>query len=328
MAQAKRILSKTIEQKVLKFIDEKELILPGERILVALSGGPDSVFALCFLHKFSNRFKISLGTVHINHGLRGMDSDGDEIFCKELSTEFNVECFVERADVKGLAKLRKISVEEAARELRYKLIEQTARQHGYDKIVTAHNLSDNAETVLLNLIKGTGLRGISGIPVRRGNIIRPLLKLSKQEILDYLELGKICYRTDATNNENIYERNFIRNELLPVIKRNLNPSVELSLFNSSENFRNAQIVTDGFIASLIKEIVEFSGKSILISLNRLINYDPAIFGELLKESISRHFKREFAHNDLVKVKDLMRRQAGRKAELSGNLIVFRERAEP
>ncbi|MCU7496024.1 MAG: tRNA lysidine(34) synthetase TilS [Ignavibacteria bacterium] len=325
MDKAEWVLIKTIEQKVIKFIEEHEILHKGEKLLIALSGGPDSVFALNFFHKYRSRFGISLASAHVNHGLRGMDSEMDEKFCAELSANYGVQYFAEKIDVKGLAKLKKVSVEEAARELRYRALEAILRQNHFDKIVTAHNLNDNAETVLLNLIKGTGLKGISGIPVKRGDIIRPLLGLSKPEILKYLELNKIGFRTDITNLSSIYERNFIRNELLPEIRAKLNPSVDQSLFNSSENFRNAQIILEEHVSTIMNRIVEFSNKSIIIDIENFRHYNPALLGELLKASIGKYFKKEFSFRDLKKLSSLLSKQPGRKESLTGGLRGIKER---
>ena len=228
---------KKTEQKVLRFIDEKNLIEKDDRILVALSGGPDSVFLLHFLNKYSKKFKISLAAIHINHGLRGKAASSDENFCKILTKKLGVRFYSVKRNVKALAKKLKVSTEEAGRLIRYEEFEKLSAKEGFTKIATAHIADDNAETVLLNLIKGTGLSGISGIPYSRGKIIRPLLVLTKEEIVQYLKFYKIDYRTDLTNLQSEYERNFLRNEIIPLIKKRLNPSLENTLLKSSEVFK-------------------------------------------------------------------------------------------
>ncbi|MEI7811360.1 MAG: tRNA lysidine(34) synthetase TilS [Ignavibacteria bacterium] len=324
MAEAKRILIKTIEQKVLKFADRNKLISAGERILVALSGGPDSVFLFHILNKNKSRFKTELGTVHINHNLRGADSDGDEIFCRELSEKSNVEYFPFHADVTGFAKNRKVSIEEAAREIRYDTFKKISVEHSYNKIATAHNKSDNAETILLNLFKGTGLKGISGIPLIRGNIIRPVLCISKQEIMEYLSVEEISYRTDYTNNENIYERNFIRNVLLPEVKKKINPNVEDNLFNSGNNFRNSDNIVESYITQVMNDIVVLSGSTLSINLTGLKKVNHAAVGEILKRAVKDNFQQEFAYNDFLKIESLIENQKGRKIEIAGGIEVYRE----
>ncbi len=228
---------KKTEQKVLRFIDEKNLIEKDDRILVALSGGPDSVFLLHFLNKYSKKFKISFAAIHINNRLRGKAASADENFCKELTKKLGVRFYSIKRNVKAFAKKLKVSTEEAGRLIRYEEFESLSAKESFTKIATAHIADDNAETVLLNLIKGTGLNGISGIPYSRGKIIRPLLVLTKEEIVQYLKFYKINYRTDLTNLQSDYERNFLRNEVVPLIKKRLNPSLENTLLKSSEVFQ-------------------------------------------------------------------------------------------
>ncbi len=168
------------EQKVIRFIQSQSLIKTGDKILIALSGGPDSVFLLYFLKKFANKFGIELGAFHLNHSLR-KSADKEQKFCQKLSEELSINFYTSKADVKSYAKKNKISVEEAGRIIRYDVLNDCAEKNNYTKIATAHNADDNAETVLLNISKGTGIKGISGIPVVRENIIRPILCLRKSE---------------------------------------------------------------------------------------------------------------------------------------------------
>jgi len=181
---------KSTEQKVIKFILNKKLIDEGDSILVALSGGADSVFLLEFLFKYKRRFNLDIAAFHLNHNLRGKEANIDEQFCKNLTAQKRIPFFSTSKNVKLFAKRKRMSIEEAGRELRYGELLKIAKTHNYKKIATAHNADDNAETVLLNLIKGTGFKGLSGIPERREKIIRPVLILSKKEILDYLHNKK------------------------------------------------------------------------------------------------------------------------------------------
>ena len=214
---------KKIDEKIIRFIEEQELIELGDKILVALSGGPDSVFLLHFLLKYRKKYGIEIGAMHVNHMIRGEEANKDEKFCRKLCLKLGVDYHTVKRNVPSFAKTNKISIEEAAREIRYKELTKIQKNFFYDKIATAHNCSDNAETVFLNLIKGTGLKGLSGIPIRRENIIRPILSISKDEILEYLKKNKVEYLIDKTNLSNIYERNFVRNEIFPQIKKYLNP---------------------------------------------------------------------------------------------------------
>ena len=262
---------KDIEQKVIRFIDQKNLINKNDKILIALSGGPDSVFLLHFLNNFKRRFKIELGALHVNHRLRGNNADDDEKFCKKICKELGIEYFSVKKNVKSFATRKKISLEEAGREIRYSVLKSIAAQNKYNKIATAHNANDNAETVLLNLIKGTGIKGISGIAVKRNNIIRPVICLNKDEILNFLEQRKLNYKIDETNFSSDYERNFIRNEIIPIVKSRLNPSLETSVFNSSEVFKRISLRIDKEIESFFKTVKFNKKQNLLILLPGKLN---------------------------------------------------------
>ncbi len=317
-----------IEQKVIKFIDEKNLIEKNDRVLIALSGGPDSVFLIHLLNKFKKRFKIELGALHVNHQLRGNAADEDEEFCRKICKNFNIEYFSFKKNVKSFASERKISLEEAGREIRYSVLKSTALKNNYNKIATAHNSNDNAETVLLNLIKGTGIKGISGISLKRENIIRPVIKLTKDEILDYLHRNKLNYRIDETNLSSDYERNFLRNEIIPLIKKRLNPSFEDSLFNSSEVFKKISLVIDKEINPFF-DTVKFDKKEKILKIfpGKLNNLDNEYWGDFLKEAVKRNFFIQLSFNDVKHLILLFNSKTGKRINLAENLSALKERDE-
>jgi len=187
---------------------------------------------------------MEIAAFHLNHNLRGKEANIDEQFCKNLTAQKRIPFFSSSKNVKLFAKRKRMSIEEAGRELRYGELLKIAKTHNYTKIATAHNADDNAETVLLNLIKGTGIKGLSGIPERREKIIRPILVLSKKEILKYLHNKKIKYRTDSSNIENEYQRNYLRNEIIPLIKNKLNPQFDSAVFRTSEIIRGYTSLID------------------------------------------------------------------------------------
>ncbi|MGB8321281.1 MAG: tRNA lysidine(34) synthetase TilS, partial [Ignavibacteriaceae bacterium] len=317
---------KGIEQKVIRFIDEKKLIDKNDRILIALSGGPDSVFLLHFLNKYRRRFKIELGALHVNHRLRGNNADEDEKFCKQICRELGTEYFSVKKNVKSFASRRKISLEEAGRKIRYSVLESTAKQNKYNKIATAHNSNDNAETVLLNLIKGTGIKGISGIEVKRKNIIRPVISLKKDEILNYLDQKKLNYRIDETNFSSDYERNFIRNEIIPLIKSRLNPSLESSVFNSSEVFKRISSRIDKEIESFFNSAI-FDKKQNLLTFfpGKLNNLDEDLLGDFIKELVKRNFLVQLSFKDINNIILLFNSKTGKRVNLSDSLSAVKER---
>lgn len=194
-----------------------DLIPAGSTVLCALSGGGDSMYLLCRLVEAG----YTVHAAHYNHGLRPT-AVRDENFVRQWCSDHDIPLTVGRGDVRTHAARRGLGIEEAARELRYAFLEQTAAEQGCGFIATGHHAADNAETVLMNLIRGCGLNGLGGIPERRGNIIRPMLGITRQEIDSYLSLHRIPYVEDETNADPAYTRNRIRHEILPVLEQ-LNP---------------------------------------------------------------------------------------------------------
>jgi len=315
---------KRTEQKVLKFIEQFKLINKGDKILVAFSGGPDSVFALHFLYKFRKKYKIELLALHFNHGLRGKESNGDENFAKEFCEKQNVQFISQKLDVKTFAKKNKLSIEEAARLLRYENLRRIALKSGCTKIVTAHSQSDNTETILMNLFSGTGLSGLSGIPVRRENIIRPLLCLSKQEIVQYLGEEKINSRLDSSNLNDDFRRNYIRNQILPLIKIKLNPKIDEAVFRSSQNLSNALQLNETLVEHLRSQFVTLTRNALSIQIRLSDLFGGEIPGEVLRTILKENFDHAFEYDDFIKINALITKQKGKQVQLTSGLIALRE----
>ncbi len=192
--------------------------LKGKTICVAFSGGADSVCLLSLLNLYKESFGFSLIASHVNHNIRGEEAKRDALFCEEFCKERDIKFTLIEVDVPNMARKGE-SLEEAARRLRYNALSSLE----FDFLATAHHLNDNAETILLNLLRGTGIKGLCGIPKSRDNIIRPLLDYSKEEILNYCKENDLDFVVDSTNFENCCKRNILRNKVLPVFK-DLNPS--------------------------------------------------------------------------------------------------------
>ena len=318
---------KKIEQKVLKFISDKNLLEENDKVLVGLSGGPDSVFLLHFLKKYSKKLKITVGAVHINHMLRGKEADKDEKFCKKLSEKLSVSFFSVKKNIKSVALEEKISIEEAGRKIRYKEFDEISVKEGYIKIATAHNADENAETVLLNLIKGAGLRGLSGIPPSRSKIIRPILILTKQEILKYLEHHKIKYRTDLTNLTDDAERNFLRNRVIPLIKKKLNPSLSNTLLKSSEVFRNIDNLVKKKIDEASDMLVTEKEDYISLSLKEFSKIETEYRSEFLRFIFNEKFGIQISFDDCSTILSLLKKQTGKSVQVTDRIIVLKERTD-
>ena len=231
--------------KVERYIEKHKLLNSNDLYIIALSGGADSV-ALLLLLKNAH---FNVHAAHCNFRLRGKESDRDEAFCVELCQRLGVELHRAHFDTREYAELHKVSIEMAARELRYKWFEQLRQDIGAAGICVAHHRDDSVETVLLNLVRGTGLRGLTGIQPRYGNILRPLLCVSRAEIEAFLAEKGQKYVTDSTNLEADVQRNIVRLEVLPLLRK-LNPAVAENIQRTAENLVEAQQVLNVAIAKI------------------------------------------------------------------------------
>lgn len=230
-----------MKEKVLGTIKKYNLIENGDKIVIGVSGGPDSIALLNVLLEIKNENIINFDVVvcHINHMIREEANDDEEYvlnFCKK----YNIEFYARRIEIEKIAKESKIGTEEAGRNARYEFFNEILERTSSNKIATAHTSNDNAETVLMNIIRGSGTSGLKGIEVKRDNLIRPLIECNREEIEKYCEENELDPRIDKTNFENIYTRNKVRNMLIPYIKENFNPNIieginKLSDLSKQEN---------------------------------------------------------------------------------------------
>jgi len=207
-----------IEEKFLETIKEYQLLEPGDLVVVGVSGGADSTALLHLLHAHQKTLGISLQVAHLNHMLRKGEAELDANFVKGLAQKLNLPAVVEAINVEEMAKKEKLGIEEAARMARYQFFERVAEQIGAQKIAVGHTADDNVETFLMRLLRGSGLRGLCGIPPKRGKIIRPLIKIWRREIEEYVGKLKLVPRRDHTNYESKYLRNSVRLKLIPQLK--------------------------------------------------------------------------------------------------------------
>lgn len=218
-------------EKILKALNEYSMLGDARKITVALSGGADSVALLNVMNSLKEIFNFELSAAHFNHKIRGKEADRDENFCREICKKMGVPIFVGFADVPQIAKIKKQSIELAARECRYEFFDSLDT----DLVATAHTASDNIETLIFHLTRGTGLAGLGGIPPKRGRYIRPLLYCTRQEIEDYCSANELSFVNDSTNDIDDCSRNIIRHKVIPALKE-INPSVENTVLNTSALF--------------------------------------------------------------------------------------------
>jgi len=262
-----------------KYIEEQDLIKKGDRVLAAVSGGVDSMVMADLLLETGS---LS-GIAHCNFCLRGSESDGDESMVKNYAAGIKIPFHTIRFDTNDYAKLNGISVEMAARELRYEWFEKLRTKYDYDLIAVAHNLNDNVETLILNLVRGTGIAGLAGMKPKAGRVIRPLLFATRQSIEQYADVRNIHFRTDSTNAETKYKRNKIRHELIPLMKE-LNPSVEKTINETALRLSGVNELTVPVISGIRKKIFKVKGRYTHVVIKMLKPYwnNIAVMYELFK----------------------------------------------
>lgn len=256
-----------MEEKVFSFMEKHEMVQPGDKVILGVSGGADSVCLLFLLLEYRKKTPIELVTVHVNHGLRP-DAGADAAYVESVCRAQDVPFFLVEADVKELAAGEKCSEEDAGRRLRYRAFREAMRREGGTKIAVAHNAEDRAETMLLHLFRGSGLRGLCGIEPLRGNVIRPVLCLERREIEAYLRERGIAWRTDSTNAGDAYTRNRIRHHVLPYAEREVSGRAVAHMCRT---------------ADLISETEDFLRQQTTLAKERCMkdgNVDVASFSEL------------------------------------------------
>ena len=223
--------------KIKKTIVDHKMVEPGDCVLLGVSGGPDSVTLLRGLFELKDEMGIELAIAHLNHCARGAESDRDAQFVKDLGESLQIRTFIEAMDVAEHRRETKSSFQETARHLRQEFFQRTMSQWGANKMALGHTSDDQAETVLINLFRGSGLKGVSGMNPVRHPYIRPLFYCSRSEVIDFLNIRKISYCKDSSNEKTDYLRNQIRMELIPFLQKKYNPKIVETLFESSEIFR-------------------------------------------------------------------------------------------
>ena len=262
------------------YIAENNLFTKEDKLLVAISGGVDSMALLCLLSKNNYNF----GVAHCNFQLRGEESEADEQFVEHFASFVTDKFHKKRFNTEGYALEKKIGTQEAARDLRYAWFEKLRQHFDYQYILTAHHASDSVETMLFNLSRGTGLKGLTGIKSKNGYLIRPLLFASKTDILDYVNEHKIVFREDSSNETDKYARNLIRHLIVPKFKK-LNREFEQNVLNTVDKLTDAQNLIDFAVIKIRSEIVKTENNQTFISISKLKEL-PAIktvLFELIKE---------------------------------------------
>ncbi len=246
----------------------------GDSVLVALSGGPDSVALLHLLSRLCKRMKLELTAVYINHQIRPAAAKKEEKFCRGLCEKLNIPLELVSEDIPAMAKVKKRGLEETARDFRYLTFDRPADKHHCRRIAVGHHADDRVETVLFRLLRGTGRTGLAGMPISRERIIRPLFYLTKDDVLDYLKKHRLDYCVDQSNESSDFKRNYIRNRLLPTIRKNLNARVDAAILNLAETAGDEEAYMEQVARRLLRKSASVTpGGKFELDLNSFNSYD-------------------------------------------------------
>ena len=269
-------------------ISEFNMVAPHDRILVAVSGGIDSVVLLHVLRTLAPELSLRLGVAHLNHGLRGKDADADTDFVASLAGQLQLPFHRAKQDTRTYQKQQRISLEEAARRLRYTFLEKVCCDHSYQKVAVGHHADDNAEQVLIQLIRGAGLASLAGIPpIRDDRIIRPLIRISRQQIEEYCRVAGLSYVTDETNFDRRHLRNRIRSDLIPILRKDYNPALIQSLNRLSEIIRDENRWTEDLTDVQFRlAVTGMKSGQLRFSLSRLRDCMPALQRRIIRRAVT------------------------------------------
>jgi len=312
----------------LKEMKRQGLFHPGERVGVAVSGGPDSVLLLHFMKDSALEWGITLAVVHFNHHLRGAESDGDERFVRNLADSLGIAFLGGEAEVARVAREKKRNLEATARELRYRFFFSLVDQGRLEKVVTAHTANDQAESVVMRLLRGAGTRGLSGIyPLLEGKVARPFLDLRRPEITRELEARELEYRLDSTNLDSRLYRNKVRRELLPLLEKEFNPAVIPLLKNHADRARDEEAFLEQQARERSRPWRLREGGEEKISVRALEGFAPAIQRRVLRQMLEslRPGLRGVAYTNIEGLlRFALSAQSGRSLPLPGETVARKE----
>lgn len=319
-----------IFDKVLSTINKHNLIQKGDKIVLGLSGGPDSVCLLHVLNRLKKDFNIEIYAAHLNHQIRGIEAQKDALYVSKLCEDMGIIFFVKSINVPKYCENEGLSLEEGARKLRYEMFYEIKDKIKANKIAIGHNLNDQAETVMMRIMRGTGLKGLKGIDYIRDNcIIRPILDVERNEIEEYCEAYNLNPRIDKTNLENIYARNKIRLDLLPYMKDNFNSNVIESIVRMSNSLKSDNDYIEKEAEAKFREVSNIKEKGFVeINLDDFVCLHDAIKVRVLRNSI-KHILGDTNFVDQRHIEDIMSLEDNSKVNkmltLPRNIFVYRKK---
>ena len=304
-------------RRVKEYVERYNMLEVGDRVVVGVSGGADSVCLFYVLHELKKMYGLELYVVHVNHGIRGQEADEDENFVKELCELHGIQFCSVRVDVRALAKEKGLSEEEAGRMIRYQAFYKVLEQNNCNKIAVAHNQNDQAETVLFHLFRGSGIKGLTGISPMRDQIIRPLLCVNREEIEQYLNKKQVSYQTDQTNLTDEYTRNKIRLHILPYVKKQVNFEAVEHISRSANMLREAEAYIEKNTILCFNRIVVQKNGQYFYKVEDFMKEDIVIQKMIIRHIISNlvHKLKNIEEEHVVMILSLMDKPVGKCVDL-------------
>lgn len=322
----------TVVESVRRFMRKTEMVIGGESILIAVSGGVDSIVLLDIMSRVAQSLRLKLGVAHFDHALRANSQDDVE-FVRDTCQGYGIKPFIGSAEVRKMADEEGRSIEEVARRERYGFLERIARRHRYDIVMTGHTASDNAETLMMNLLRGSGVTGLAGIPPTRRMsthtlIARPMLELRRSDVESFANAARLKWREDETNASTDFTRNRIRHELMPVLE-SFNPSVITTLNTTAALMRDFDRYLAGAVDSAVRVVTAADpvpDERVELDATQLKHLQPALRGEVIQRVMSEQFAAlPLPHSSIERALGLLWKETGARASLGGRFEGLRDR---
>lgn len=315
-----------MKRKFIQYITELELFAPGEHLVVGVSGGADSVCLLKLLYEIQKEWQLTLSVVHINHGIRRREAEDDACYVRELAGQWELPFYLIERDVPALAKECGQTEEEAGRELRYRELERIRKQQCADWIAVAHHQEDQAETVLFQALRGSGVRGVAGMAPKTGYVLRPLLDMTRAEIEEYLQRECILYRNDSTNEDTAYTRNYIRKELFPRLEQRLNRQAVRHLAEIAGDARQWRDYIERQAAPVAERIIRSeTGGRLVLDLHELLQQEAVIQDEIIRIFLQQKIRgvKDITRTHYRQIRELLFKDTGKQLHLPDRVVVER-----
>ncbi|AGB40148.1 tRNA(Ile)-lysidine synthetase [Halobacteroides halobius DSM 5150] len=312
-------------EKVKTTIEKYQLLTTGDQVLVGVSGGPDSLALAHILKQLQKDYQLDLHIAHLNHQLRGKRAKQDAEFVKKITSKWQLPVTIESYDVKSYQQEHSLSLEDAARKIRYNFFFNLLDKLNFDKIAVGHHADDQAETVLMKFLRGAGLKGLGGMAPQNEKIIRPLIELSKSQLQDYCSKYELNPRFDETNAESIQQRNKIRLELLPLLKEDYNNNLVATLNRTAQICRTEDDFLSQQAAQLLEKIIiKQNTEQLILDVEDFVELHVALQRRLIREAIKtlQNDYKNIYYQHIENILELVVAQkTGKKIELPGDLIV-------